>query len=287
MGTHSKAERVMRMCNLKRLNIWPRFRSSIAKCFDSLAPEVLENQTKLTQTMLKIQGNILELIKACCSEIKRENPSLGDEEFSVDSVLSYDFERQVRTMLDPVSFSVSRKSKQLLTDLKTLRNILINLLQRDCVSFYHFINEIRKNEEVFASNTGWLFMKEADSLFTNAKLRVFGSDADKEKRKTLEENPKWRALKEIMKEIDMENEKLPEDQKSKGRIFVGVRDNKTSEMLRQYLYKGTQFLEYKLKQAEETDDTPTASSQENKDDCKQNIQCDVKCDKCIVFIISC
>ena len=287
MGTHSKAERVMRMCNLKRLNIWPRFRSSIAKCFDSLAPEVLENQTKLTQTMLKIQGNILELIKACCSEIKRENPSLGDEEFSVDSVLSYDFERQVRTMLDPVSFSVSRKSKQLLTDLKTLRNILINLLQRDCVSFYHFINEIRKNEEVFASNTGWLFMKEADSLFANAKLRVFGSDADKEKRKTLEENPKWRALKEIMKEIDMENEKLPEDQKSKGRIFVGVRDNKTSEMLRQYLYKGAQFLEYKLKEAEETDDTPIASSQENKDDCKQNIQCDVKCDKCIIFIISC
>ena len=267
MSTHGKADRVMRMCNLKRLNIWPRFRSSIAKCFDSMAPEVIENQTKITPLMLKIQGNVLELIKACCAEIKRDNPSLDQEEFSVDSVLSYDFERQVRTMLDPVSFSVSRKSKQLLTDLKTLRNILINLLQRDCVSFYHFINEIRKNEEVFASNTGWLFMKEADSLFVNAKQRVFGCG---DKKVQLEENPKWRALKEIMKEINLENDKLADNQKSEGRIFVGVRDSKTSELLRQYLYKGIKFLEEK--QRSEDNEGDGTSQDENDVSCKLHIQ---------------
>ena len=268
MSAHGKADRVMRMCNLKRLNIWPRFRSSIAKCFDSMAPEVIENQTKITPLMLKIQGNVLELIKACCAEIKRDNPSLDQEEFSVDSVLSYDFERQVRTMLDPVSFSVSRKSKQLLTDLKTLRNILINLLQRDCVSFNHFINEIRKNEEVFASNTGWLFMKEADSLFVNSKQRVFGCGDDKKGQ--LEENPKWRALKEIMKEINLENDKLAENQKSEGRIFVGVRDSKTSELLRQYLYKGIKFLEEK--QRSEDNEGDGTSQDENDVSCKLHIQ---------------
>ena len=229
---------------MKKLNIWPRFHISISQCFDATAPEVLENHSKLTPLMEKIQGNILELIKACCAELKRENSSFANEEFSVESVISHDFERHVRSIIDPISFSVGHKTNQFIADLKTLRGLLINLLQRDCVSFYHFINEIRKNEEVFSSNTGWLFLKEADNLFANCKERVFGSSV-KEKGApetcVLEESPKWVALKEILKEISHENEKL--EDKSNGRIFIGVRDGKTGELLRKYLYSGVKFLQ--------------------------------------------
>ena len=231
---------------MKKLNIWPRFHISISQCFDATAPEVLENHSKLTPLMEKIQGNILELIKACCSELKRENSSFAMDDFSVESVISHDFERYVRSIIDPISFSIGYKTNQLIADLKTLRNILISLLQRDCVSFYHFINDIRKNEEVFSSNTGWLFLKEADNLFANCKERVFGAVNVKGVSNTcvLEESPKWVALKAILKEIGSENEKLKD--KSKGRIFIGVRDGKSSELLRKYLYTGIQFLQDEL-----------------------------------------
>ena len=46
------------------------------------------------------------------------------EEITVETALGRDFDRMVRMQLDPIWYTLSMKSRQLVTDLKTLRHVL-------------------------------------------------------------------------------------------------------------------------------------------------------------------
>ena len=96
------------------------------------------------------------------------------EEVSVETAMGRDFDRMVRTQLDPLWNILSAKTRQLVADLKTLRQVLRYLTQYDCVTFYNLVNSIRSSEKAFGQNTGWLFTDAADSLYVSAKQRVFG-----------------------------------------------------------------------------------------------------------------
>ncbi|KAK7100849.1 DNA repair endonuclease XPF-like [Littorina saxatilis] len=255
-------ERIMKNLFVKKLFLWPRFQANVVSCLNKHKVDVVELHLQLTPLMTDCQTALLDLINVCIKELKRCTPAIDMEEISVETAMGRDFDRMVRLQLDPVWHMLSSKTRQLVADLKTLRLVLKYLTQYDCVTFYNLVNSIKTSEKAFGQNTGWLFLDAADSLFVNAKQRVFGNQGSpakdkeagkgkkKEKPPLLEETPKWEALKQALDEIQVEIQQMvssgdlknPED----CRVLVCAEDDRTCNQLREFLCHGSRELLVRL-----------------------------------------
>ncbi|KAK3753140.1 hypothetical protein RRG08_024418 [Elysia crispata] len=231
----SHVERVMKNLFVKKLFLWPRFHASVALPFHKHKVDVIEVHQQMTPAMTACQTSLLDLINACINELKRSNPSIDTDEITVENALSKSFDLIIRLQLEPIWHQLSGRTRQLISDLKTLRLILRHLTQYDCITFYSLVQSIRSSEKSFGQNSGWLFLDAAESLFTHAKERVYGckklQQKQAKKRKTekskeddeeggesddedstpsLEPCPKWETLSEILAEISEEEETCTE-----------------------------------------------------------------------------
>jgi hypothetical protein len=82
-----------------------------------------------------------------------------------------DFEHVIRTQLDACWHTVGAKSKQLLSDLRNLRRLLLLLVKYDCVTYNRYLENLRIAE--FNHRSVWLFLDAGNRLFRLAKRRVF------------------------------------------------------------------------------------------------------------------
>ncbi|BFY99533.1 hypothetical protein BsWGS_02573 [Bradybaena similaris] len=260
-------ERMMKNLFVKKLFLWPRFHASIVSTFNKHKVDVIEVHQRMTPAMTSCQTSLLDLINACISELKRSNPSIDTDDITVENALSKSFETIIRLQLEPVWHQLSFRTRQLVSDLKTLRLILRHLTQYDCVTFYSLVQSIRTSEKSFGQNTGWLFLDSADNLFVHAKERVYGSkkllaknskskktqDKDNEEdtddedlTPRLEQCPKWQALTELLAEIAEEEEECCEvaapassadhDAASVGaRVLICAEDDQTCNQIKSYL----------------------------------------------------
>ncbi|XP_075228902.1 DNA repair endonuclease XPF mei-9 [Lycorma delicatula] len=223
----AQVDRIMKTLFVCNLYLWPRFHAIVISSLEKRKPVVVELHLELTHLMTNVQTAILELVHFCIKEIKRLNPSLDAENITVENALSKSFHKMLMMQLDPIWHQLSSKTKQLLSDLKTIRSLLQNLTESDSVTFYSMLNKLRTSDYVMSSS-GWLLLDEAELLFSAAKKRLY--DAKKEVEP--EPNPKWEALSEILKEIH---------KNSKGSVVtvvVLVNDSSTVLQLKRYLTKG-------------------------------------------------
>lgn len=70
-----------------------RFQASVNTALDHHKPEVVELHVSLTPAMRAIQSAILELMSACLKELKRYNPTLEAEDFSLENTLGNSFDK--------------------------------------------------------------------------------------------------------------------------------------------------------------------------------------------------
>lgn len=70
-----------------------RFQASVNTALDRHKPEVVELHVSLTPAMRAIQSAILELMSACLKELKRYNPTLEAEDFSLENMLGNSFDK--------------------------------------------------------------------------------------------------------------------------------------------------------------------------------------------------
>ncbi|KAG0721240.1 DNA repair endonuclease XPF [Chionoecetes opilio] len=234
-------ERVMRNLFVKKLYLWPRFHMDISSCLEKFHPEVVELHLSMTTTVKEIQMALLDLITATVQELKRSNNSIDTEEFTPENAISKSFEKMLKIQLDPIWHQLSPRTRTLVADIKVLRTVLGYLTQYDCVTFYNLVSSLRTTEEALKSS-GWMLLGSAETLFLNAKLRVFGkvkSTKDKSKKEAdainelnelnLEVNPKWVALSEVLDEIRLE----VSDSRSLEKCLVVTQDDRTSRQLRE------------------------------------------------------
>ncbi|EDO39065.1 predicted protein [Nematostella vectensis] len=225
MSGYCKVERVMKNLFVRKLSLWPRFHAGVSALLERHKPDVVELHLQMTSLMLANQTALLDLIDTSLRELRRANPSLDADELSVENCIIKSFDKALRVLLDPVWHQLGVKTKQLVADLKVLRLILFYLTQYDCVTFYKFLESLRASEREVTRKSLWLFMDATDSLFVNAKERVYGTSNNKPKAKKmkkdkepkmskacddeplLEESPKWKLLADILKEIEEDNEK--------------------------------------------------------------------------------
>ncbi|KAF1442936.1 XPF endonuclease, partial [Pygoscelis papua] len=251
-------ERVMRNLFVRKLYLWPRFHIAVNSFLEKHKPEVVEIHVSMTPAMLAIQTSILDILNACLRELKRYNPALEVEDLSLENAIGKPFDKTIRHYLDPLWHQLGAKTKSLVQDLKILRTLLLYLTQYDCVTFLNLLESLKASEKAFGENSGWLFLDSSTSMFVNARARVYRiadeklnqkgkvsekSDVKKEnelKRElVLESNPKWEALREVLKEIENEN-KNSEDLGGPGQVLICASDDRACAQLREYIIAGAE-----------------------------------------------
>ncbi|XP_076298150.1 DNA repair endonuclease XPF mei-9 isoform X1 [Lasioglossum baleicum] len=230
---YMQVERVMKALFVKKLYLWPRFHSLVHSSLGKHKPEVIELHAKITPKMMSIQNCLLDLMNYVVKELKRLNKYLELDELNTENAIAKKFHKQLQSQLDPIWHQLSPTSKQLLSDLKTLRALLASLTYEDCVSFYSMLNRLRTMEYA-VKNSGWLMLDAVDVLFKNAKNRVYNEKTGELKP---EPNPKWAALTEILLEIQNQIE-TRKDNENGEKILVVVHDRNTCRQLKNYLIMG-------------------------------------------------
>ncbi|XP_064886512.1 DNA repair endonuclease XPF [Columba livia] len=253
-----QVERVMRNLFVRKLYLWPRFHIAVNSFLEKHKPEVVEIHVSMTPAMLAIQTSILDILNACLRELKRYNPALEAEDLSLENAIGKPFDKTIRHYLDPLWHQLGAKTKSLVQDLKILRTLLLYLTQYDCITFLNLLESLKASEKAFGENSGWLFLDSSTSMFVNARARVYRiadeklnqkakvpekSDVKKEnelKRElVLESNPKWEALREVLKEIENEN-KNSEDLGGPGQVLICASDDRACAQLREYIIAGAE-----------------------------------------------
>eukprot|EP00095_Tigriopus_kingsejongensis_P010571 snap_masked-scaffold1137_size60140-processed-gene-0.6 protein:Tk10571 transcript:snap_masked-scaffold1137_size60140-processed-gene-0.6-mRNA-1 annotation:"dna repair endonuclease xpf" len=256
---HTSVERAMRTLFLAHLYLWPRFRSEVTASLKESQPDVVELHMGLTPAMMTIQTAVLDLVNFTLQELRRLNPTLeAYDEMTVENAVSRTFHQMLQRELDPIWHQLSWKTKQLVSDLKTLRMVLNFLTQYDCITFYAFVSALRTTENAMKSG-GWMILDAAETLFQASKERVFGpfktAQEFETKRKKLaatrnpqdlpfELNPKWEALTEIMGEIKLDVVKNEEggDQGLTEKVLVLTSDERTAAQVQDILSLGAPTL---------------------------------------------
>lgn len=75
--------------------------------------------------MKKMQTYILELMNLTVKELKRLNKTVELQEITVENCLTRKFHKILQTQLDSIWHQLSNKSRQLVADLKTLRQLIM------------------------------------------------------------------------------------------------------------------------------------------------------------------
>ncbi|KAK5111784.1 hypothetical protein LTR62_004704 [Meristemomyces frigidus] len=241
---------ILRNLFLRKPILYPRFHVTVAQSLEGKRKaEVIELEVPMTDSMRAIQNAILECVEVSISELKKGNLGLEMEDWTLDSALHRSFDTIVRRQLDPVWHRTSFRTKQIVRDLSLLRTILHSLLTFDAVSFNKYLDTVLAASSpppgsTRQSQSPWLFLDAAHTLFDSAKRRVYtgkitesanGNDTDG-LHPVLEEMPKWSLLAEILEEVeqDMYFNPTPLDE-SNGSILIMCGDQGTCRQLREVL----------------------------------------------------
>jgi DNA excision repair protein ERCC-4 len=263
---------MMKNLFLQKPALYPRFHVSVANSLEGRKKaEVIELEVPMTDAMQDIQNAVLECVEASISELKKANPGLEVDDWTLDSALHKNFDQIIRRQLDPVWHRTTFKTRQVVRDLSLLRTILHALLTYDAVNFNKYLDTVLAASQPPPGSTKqnqspWLFLDAADTIFTTAKRRVYtgkmsnadlasNSDAVPQSLEpVLEEFPKWAQLADILQEIEQDAYFNPAPQDtSNGSILIMCGDHGTCSQLREYLQ--TMHVKAEEAGAEDEDDT--------------------------------
>eukprot|EP00127_Corallochytrium_limacisporum_P001911 Clim_evm66s88 gene=Clim_evmTU66s88 len=235
-------QKVLKALQVRRLQIWPRFRAEVKEALGRQKVSLEELMVPLTPKMEQIQNGLRECIHMLVQELRRLHPSLDFDDFLSQNALSQDFDRFIKSQLRPIWHQVSRRTKQIVNDLNTIRKLLDYLTSYDCVTFLTFLEMLRASNHTFSTHSQWMFLDPADKVFGAARARVYEREEIREgieirhgpMSPTLEPNPKWKAMKDEVDRCVRWNETIEDP----GNILIFVNDERTERQVRQVLVNG-------------------------------------------------
>ncbi|KAK2745552.1 hypothetical protein FQN57_003677 [Myotisia sp. PD_48] len=270
---------MLRNLFLQKTSLLPRFHVTVAESLEGhRKAEVIELEVPMTDKMREIQNAILECVEANIRELKKSNTGLDIEDWNVDSALHKNFDVAIRRQLEPMWHRVTFRTRQIVSDLTVLRAILHSLLTYDAVSFNQYLDTIIAAHSAPAESTKqnfspWLFLDAAHILFQTSKSRVYRKKAESDPNATprfnlpstlepvLEEQPKWKALAEVLDEIEKDPYFNPTPgHDSNNIILIMCSDQQTCRQVREYL--STMYYR-NAPQTASSDESPDIPSEDN------------------------
>lgn len=114
----------MKSLFLRKVHLWPRFQLNVSENLSQTNNDVIELRQPMTPALDTIQTALVQCMEETLAELRRSNPSLDLGELKLENTFFKSFDRIVRHQLDPIWHNVSFASKQLVGDLKILRQLL-------------------------------------------------------------------------------------------------------------------------------------------------------------------
>ncbi|GAB4818898.1 hypothetical protein N2152v2_005944 [Parachlorella kessleri] len=165
----NKVEKVMKALHVRKLYLWPRFQAQVKGDLEARPPELVELSVGMSGAMGLVYDAIAELMDACVKELRKSN-KLDTTDLTLDQGLLKSFDEIVRRQLNTVWHTVAPKTKQIVTDLRTLRSLAAYLLRFDPLTFLTYLDSLRVTE---GTKSVWLFHSAAHTIFEAAKSRVY------------------------------------------------------------------------------------------------------------------
>ncbi|KAF8139594.1 hypothetical protein EV363DRAFT_1310012 [Boletus edulis] len=175
----SPLKNIMKELQLRSVHIYPRFHQSIKNTLESRKADVVELYQHLTENMSAIHHAIVQCMTITLSELKRSNTSLELDDLTVENAYFKSFDAVVRRQLDPVWHKVGPRTKQLVSDLATLRRLLTFLLSYDAFGFNAYLETLAASNTTTAAGTArhnqspWMLTDAANIIFQTAKRRCY------------------------------------------------------------------------------------------------------------------
>ena len=258
MSGFAKVDKILKALRVRKLYLYPRFHDSIRQELEAAPPHVDELHQELSPLMKEIQNAIAAAVLGCIRELKSSTTLLewNDAELSVENCVTSNFDRTISRQLEHDWHRLKPQTKQLVQDLRVLRTLFQSLIQYDCVNFWKLINSIKTMSAASRNPSMWLLQPAADMMFRKAKERIYkvvqGKPSAKVKKPVaqlkavLEETPKWKLLKQVLEEIQEEENKNRQDEKtafsdnldSPVNVLVMIKDEKSLDAIRSYLVDG-------------------------------------------------
>ncbi|KAG5592739.1 hypothetical protein H5410_043253 [Solanum commersonii] len=165
----AKAERTLKCLFVRKLHLWPRFQVYVAQDLERDPPEVVDIRVPMSTYMIGIQKAVIEVMDACLKEMRKTN-KVDVEDLTVENGLFKSFDEIVKRQLDPIWHTLGKRTKQLVSDLKTLRKLLDYLVRYDAVTYLKYLDSLRASESF---RSVWIFAESSYKIFEYAKKRVY------------------------------------------------------------------------------------------------------------------
>lgn len=118
-------EKVMRNLFVTELFIWPRFHATTRKALKQFEPTVIELHIPMTDKMIAIQTNLLDVMNYLVKEVKRTNRFIDMQEITVENCVTKRFHKILQAQLDSVWHQLNSQTKMIVSDLKVLRSLMV------------------------------------------------------------------------------------------------------------------------------------------------------------------
>ena len=106
--------------------------------------------------MKSVQSAVLVAMNACINELRKACTTLDAADLTLENGLFRNFDTKIRLQLDAEWHKLSLRTKQLVNDLKPLRQLLDYLLRFDAVQFYQFLLTLKTSSTHQTSPSLWL-----------------------------------------------------------------------------------------------------------------------------------
>ena len=229
MSGFAPLQKKLRDMRLKKVILWPRFHIQVSSSLmvKESTRSVTEVKVRMTDAMKQIQTGLYACLTKCIDELRRKNPTLSIDYWSIENALDPRFLGTIHMILDPHWHRISYDSKQLVKDIKLLKDLIKCLLSYDCVDFYEKIQLVleanRPSIDKRQTESPWLLAEESQTVVTFAKKRVFDNDEY-----LLEQAPKWEQLAIVLD--DASNERAHDPSKN-GPVLIMCSDTKVKRQL--------------------------------------------------------
>jgi DNA excision repair protein ERCC-4 len=147
------------MGNNCSFNSCSSFHQVVKDSLERKRADVVELYQPMTEFMKEIHGGLVQCLSMTLSELKRSNTTVGIfiflsrfqvfifsqldlDDLNVENAYFRSFDAIVRRQLDPVWHKVGPRTKQLVSDLATLRRLLSYALQHSLLSFVNKISKV-------------------------------------------------------------------------------------------------------------------------------------------------
>jgi DNA excision repair protein ERCC-4 len=162
-------DHIVRFLFLSDIVAFPRFHQVVQESLSQTAVDLVEHDVNFSIHQVEIQASIVALIESCIVEMRKSRSDLELDENITSKLVSNHNELQIlRRRLDSVWMKLSWTTRQIVSDLSVLRQILVGVNRYHPV---HLVSILLSHQQIASRTSPWWLSDDARRLVQLVKQR--------------------------------------------------------------------------------------------------------------------